>query len=308
MLVFGTQMHVVTFIFLLLEVVMFFYQLLYYLFRPQDKTRLWYLILLALYILYNVAGGLFPDPHIDIPIIAQNIFAYGSGFLMASYFPYYFYKAFELKQLRFHALYGVLLFLLIPFFVFFVVLYSVNGDLKDAVHYGVIVPFFYSLVLLYAISRAVWMKYKERTSQNNFVEILAVYCAVIPWASMTVLSYFQVNQLFEVLVTNGVFVVITILFISRYIANARIEYDLLRQMNSEAADSSVFELNSQFFRLTSREHEIAKLIKEGLRYREIADRLFISERTVSTHVQHMFEKTGAKSKGELIYKLEHQQN
>lgn len=308
MLVFGTQMHVVTFIFLLLEVVMFFYQLLYYLFRPQDKTRLWYLILLALYILYNVAGGLFPDPHIDIPIVAQNIFAYGSGFLMASYFPYYFYRAFELKELRFHALYGVLLFLLIPFFVFFVVFYSVNGDLKDAVHYGVIVPFFYSLVLLYAISRAVWMKYKERTSQNNFVEILAVYCAVIPWASMTVLSYFQVNQLFEVLVTNGVFVVITILFISRYIANARIEYELLRQMNSGAADPSVFELNSQFFRLTSREYEIAKLIREGLRYKEIADRLFISERTVSTHVQHMFEKTGVKSKGELIYKLEHKQN
>ena len=79
-------------------------------------------------------------------------------------------------------------------------------------------------------------------------------------------------------------------------------------MNSGAADSSVFELNSQFFRLTSREYEIAKLIREGLRYKEIADRLFISERTVSTHVQHMFEKTGVKSKGELIYKLEHKQN
>ena len=102
MLVFGTEMHIVTFVFVLLEIVMFFYQLVDYLSRPQDKSRMWYLILLFLLIVYNITGGLFPDPRINIPIVTQNIIAYGSGFLMGAYFPYYFYKGFGLKGLRVH--------------------------------------------------------------------------------------------------------------------------------------------------------------------------------------------------------------
>src|SRR5690606_23192219 len=128
MLVFGTEMHLVTFIFVLLEVLLFFYQFIHYLQRPQDKGRMWYLVLLFLLIVYNITGGLFPDPNLPIPIVTQNIIAYGSGFLMASYFPFYFYKAFDLKLLRFHAIYGVPLFLLLPFFIFFVITYSINHN------------------------------------------------------------------------------------------------------------------------------------------------------------------------------------
>src|SRR5690606_18134941 len=133
MLVFGTEMHLVTFIFLLLEVFLFFYQFIHYLQRPQDKGRMWYLVLLFLLITYNITGGLFPDANIAIPIVAQNIIAYGSGFLMGAYFPYYFYRAFELKRLRFHAIYGVLCFLLLPYLIFFVIDYGIDGDLDSAV-------------------------------------------------------------------------------------------------------------------------------------------------------------------------------
>lgn len=119
MLVFGTEMHLVTFVFLLLEVFLFFYQFIHYLERPQDKGRMWYLILLFLLIVYNITGGLFPDPNIGIPTVTQNIIAYGSGFLMGAYFPYYFYRAFELKRLRFHAIYGVLCFLILQYLIFF---------------------------------------------------------------------------------------------------------------------------------------------------------------------------------------------
>ena len=96
MLVFATEMHIVTFVFALLEIIMFFYQLIYYLSRPQDESRKWYLILLFLLIIYNITGGLFPNPKLDIPIITQNIIAYGSGFFAAAYFPYNFYKGFNL--------------------------------------------------------------------------------------------------------------------------------------------------------------------------------------------------------------------
>ncbi|WP_207428902.1 response regulator transcription factor [Pedobacter sp. SYSU D00535] len=302
--VFGTEMHVVTFVFVLLEIIMFFYQLLYYLFRPQDKSRMWYLVLLSLLIIYNITGGLFPDPKLDIPIKVQNIAAYGSGFLMASYFPYYFYRAFELKRLRFHALYGVPLFLILPYILFFVIGYSIDGDLNLAIRYGVAVPFIYSIVLLYAISRAVWLKYKERTNQNNFIEVLAVYCAIIPWASLALLSYLHASQLVEVVCTNGGFIVITVLFISRYIAKARVEYEQLKEFNNLANQPSIFEQNCKYFQLTSREAEIVGLIRQGCKYKDIADKLFRSEKTVTKHVQNVFEKVGVNNRTELLHKLE----
>lgn len=48
--------------------------------------------------------------------------------------------------------------------------------------------------------------------------------------------------------------------------------------------------------LTARETEIASLASEGLSNAEIAERLVISERTVSTHMQHVLRKLGIKSR------------
>lgn len=302
--VFGTEMHVVTFVFVVLEILMFFYQMLYFLFRPEDKSRMWYLILLSLLIVYNITGGLLPDPNIDLPIVTQNIIAYGSGFFMASYFPYYFYKGFDLHRLRFHALFGVPLFLILPYIIFFVIVYSLNGNLEFAIKNGIVIPFFYSIVLVWAITRAILIKYRESGSQKNFIEVVAVYCAVIPWASMTVLSYFQASQVLEVIVTNGGFMVITILFISRHIDRARSEYELLKEFDVLSSQACPFESNCKNFQLTSREFEIVQFIRQGLKYKEIGDKLFISERTVAKHVQNIFEKTEVNNKVELIRKLE----
>ena len=304
MLVFGSQMHVVTFIFTILGILMFFYQFIYYLSRPQDKSRFWYLILLSLLIVYNITGGLFPDPTIEIPIVSQNIIAYGSGFLMASYFPYYFYRGFDLNRLRFHAIYGVPLFLMLPYFLFFVVVYSINRNLDIAIQYGIIIPFFYSIVVLWAIARAIRIKYKESHTSHDTMEMIAVYFAVLPWASMTLLAYFHASQLTEVLFTNGGFIIITILFISKSITKARTEYQQLIDLTiNNIRPSSILEICSRY-QLTNREIEIVQLIRQGVRYKTIGEKLFISERTVNKHVQNIFEKCDVSNKVELIRKLE----
>ncbi len=44
---------------------------------------------------------------------------------------------------------------------------------------------------------------------------------------------------------------------------------------------------------------MAELIGQGLIYREVAERLFISRRTVETHAAHIFGKLGLKSRTEL---------
>ncbi|WP_141244201.1 helix-turn-helix transcriptional regulator [Dietzia natronolimnaea] len=48
--------------------------------------------------------------------------------------------------------------------------------------------------------------------------------------------------------------------------------------------------------LTEREREILALIRDGLSNPEIAERLYISRRTVATHVDHLMRKTGTRSR------------
>ncbi|MBO0803345.1 MAG: LuxR family transcriptional regulator [Nocardiopsaceae bacterium] len=51
--------------------------------------------------------------------------------------------------------------------------------------------------------------------------------------------------------------------------------------------------------LTRREKEIADLVAEGLGNREIAERLFLSKRTVDSHLEHIFAKRGFTSRTQL---------
>jgi DNA-binding NarL/FixJ family response regulator len=52
--------------------------------------------------------------------------------------------------------------------------------------------------------------------------------------------------------------------------------------------------------LTQREQEICSLLAYGHTNKEIADKLFISERTVETHRSHIFSKLDLKSRAELV--------
>lgn len=51
--------------------------------------------------------------------------------------------------------------------------------------------------------------------------------------------------------------------------------------------------------LTRREREVAALVAEGLTNREIAQRLFISERTADGHLEHIREKLGVSSRAQI---------
>jgi DNA-binding CsgD family transcriptional regulator len=47
------------------------------------------------------------------------------------------------------------------------------------------------------------------------------------------------------------------------------------------------------------ELRIAALVAEGLTNREIGDRLFVSPRTVQTHIAHVFNKLGMSSRAQI---------
>jgi DNA-binding NarL/FixJ family response regulator len=52
--------------------------------------------------------------------------------------------------------------------------------------------------------------------------------------------------------------------------------------------------------LTKREREIIVLVSEGLRNKEIAERLFISDATVRTHLSSIFAKLNVPNRLKLI--------
>ena len=56
--------------------------------------------------------------------------------------------------------------------------------------------------------------------------------------------------------------------------------------------------------LTAQELQIAQMAAEGLSNREIGQKLFVSRRTVSTHLYRIYPKLGISARGELAPALE----
>jgi len=304
-LLWGTQVELITGIFIALEFCMFLFQLASYFYWPEDKNRGWFLLLLVLMLLYNITGGLFPDPKISISIDIQEMIAYGTGFLMASYFPFYFYQAFELKSLRWHALFGVPLFLMLPYLVFFVVVYAINGKLDVDIRFGMIVPFIYALVLLWVMFRAISKKYRENRDKNHYIEEVAMHFAVSPWAALAFFGLVEESQLIEVLCTNTGIVIISILYLTRSVSNAQLEYNKRQTEPAIALTSSEeFMANCLHFGLTRMEILVVQQIYKGKSNKEIAARLAVSEETVKKHIQNALRKTGAKNRTALLHNIQ----
>ena len=306
MFIFNTEMHVLTFVICVLEFGMLFSQVLFYFARPHEKARLWYSGLLALLIVYNLSVGLFPDERFSFPVMAQNIISYGSGFLIAAYFPCYFYVVFGLRQLRWHVFYGVPVFLITPFGISFLAVYPISGNLEYATSYGMIVPGLYAVIFLLALFRAIRSKSGQDGGtglSHGKTEMFRVYAAVAPWVMMAVFVYLHVSQWLQITVTNFGFLVVTVLCFRKTVRWERTRNQQLAAIYVSGVGASIFEHNCAVYGLTARETEISLLISQGMQYKYIADKLYISLDTVKSHVKNIFKKVEVNDKTELVYKL-----
>ncbi len=75
--------------------------------------------------------------------------------------------------------------------------------------------------------------------------------------------------------------------VSRYVANYLLEIDDVAASNSELEA------------LTEKERAVVTLIARGFKYRETAEELEISVKTLETHMKHIFDKLGVASRHEL---------
>jgi DNA-binding NarL/FixJ family response regulator len=63
------------------------------------------------------------------------------------------------------------------------------------------------------------------------------------------------------------------------------------------------ELSDEYHLLTPREKEILAFLEDGLRYKEIATRLFLSVETVRTHIRNIYLKLQVQSRTEALNKI-----
>lgn len=311
MLIGNTDLHLVTFLFIILEIVMLIIQGIFYLQKPDEQSRKYYLILLALLIVKNIAMGLFPDPKItSIPMVAQYILTYGAGFVMASYFPYYFYKAYDIKQLKWHATRGIFIFIHAPFILIFTLEYLIQRDINQAINYGLYIPAVYGLVLGFVLLRSIRIRYRDEVKKHQYFDVIAVYCAVIPYASLAFCAYFRISQVNEAWLTNGGFAIITVLFIRKTIKQSREDSNRLQLLRTGLKKSEIpdgeqelateyLEENMIYFGLTDRQKEIARLVVQDYKYKEIAEILSRSLKTVEKHIENMSKKIEVNSRKEL---------
>lgn len=317
-------MHLVTFGFVCMELVILFYLLIHRFARPDDRTISLDIILITLLLSYNITGGLLPDPAIPGSFFIQECIAYATGFITPAFFPYYVYKAFGLEKMKFHAVRGVFYFLIVPYFLF-VLMFTVSDDLEHAKNI-LIIPVVYALWVLVSLQKAIHYKYEHSIHLRNIHEEAGVlFFSLTPWVGLPFIAYFNLNQSVEAVITNTGFLLLLAFHVKQSVEQVRSEHERLvisemklltwneqlqeevskrtKELERISAEERVLQ-NCNRSRLTSREKEIVLFICKGNSYRQIAEALFIAERTVTKHVQNIFDKVKVSNKLELIHKLE----
>lgn len=317
-------MHIVTFLFVCLEIVILFYLVIYRLSRPDDETCSLNIVLISLLLVYNITGGLLPDRNMPGSFFVQESIAYGTGFITPCYFPYYVYKGFSLKKMRFHAYRGVYLFLILPY-IAFVTVFALTKHL-DAAKNILIVPVMYALWVILSLAKSIRFKYNnDFSSVEAKQEMIVLFISISPWIGVPFISFFELNQWIEALITNGGFLLLLALHLNRHVRQLREEHERLiesekklktwnEELKAEVEKRTQeiekitreerFNENCKLYGLTAREKEIAGLICRGCSYIDIAEQLFIASRTVNKHAQNIFEKVKVSNKMELCTKLE----
>jgi DNA-binding NarL/FixJ family response regulator len=81
---------------------------------------------------------------------------------------------------------------------------------------------------------------------------------------------------------------------------ARVRALLRHNLHSATARHNLRSATAPPAGLTARELEVLTLLTEGLTPDEIAARLFISVRTVGTHIEHIFRKVGVRTRAQAV--------
>lgn len=220
----NTQMPLDVFIFICINILLLFYLIIYRIARDDDKLTYYNIILIGLLIFYNLFSGLLPDKNLPGSLFLQEVIAYGSGFLTAGFLPYYVYKAFHIESMKFHAKKGAFFFIFLPFLAF-VFTYAISESLNSAQNI-LIIPFLYGGWIITSLIKALRKNNKAgKQFLNN--ETVVILLSITPWVALPVVSFFDLNQSLEAIVTNPGFLMLFALNLKQHIRRTKLEHDEL---------------------------------------------------------------------------------
>lgn len=129
-----------------------------------------------------------------------------------------------------------------------------------------------------------------------------------PAVKILVISQYSDNQTIKIVIENGangflskdthfneITEAIQIVHLKDYYFSAQVSKIIAENLSKDKTETN--HLNTP---LSNREKEILNLICQEKTNRQIAEILFISPRTVDTHLENIFKKTGAKKRGGLV--------
>lgn len=300
---FGTEIKLPTFVFICIETVIFFFQLVNYLSRPQDLSRRRFLILIAAFIFYNVCSGFLPDRNLTWHPLLQNVLSLGSGILLATYYFYYLVAELKIAQDRFFKTKILFSSLLASLVLCFVCAYVITGNIQVSRQVFIIPPILISLYFCFLTVRFLISDRSRKSRDTPYrLMIYSGYIGVIFMASMPVVVAFGDYQVLNNSLVNVSFALACYAYINYYLYQSRIEYEILQKVGHFGPQPHILPTLLEF-NLTAAELQIAYLLIQDKSHAEIAEITFTAVSTARKHASNIFKKTGAPGKKEFIGKF-----
>ncbi|MCC5923801.1 MAG: helix-turn-helix transcriptional regulator [Crocinitomicaceae bacterium] len=295
--VFGTEMVLLTFIVLIIQFVFVLIHFGVIISRPFSKSNWRFLLLILLFINYSISSGLLPDENIKyFSLFVQNILAFGSGIFLAIYYYYFLVKEIEIEQRKFFNVKILLLSLIISFGTLYITTYILYKDFNLARNIFIVAPVIIALYFCYNTILEV-KKLSSKSSVKSSYKCLnfAGKLGITFMATMPIIVAIGDYQLINIGLVNISFILIVISYYTLILLQAKNERDL----NANFKD----EQSLEYYNLTPRELEVASFILKGEKYIEIAQQMFISDKTVSKHASNIFKKVECTSKEDFVIKF-----
>lgn len=309
--VFGTEVKLITFVVIILQLFVSGFGLIALLSRPNDTSRKRFFILLMCFLVYNICGGFFPDPNIQMSEIIQLIFAYLSGIILPVYFFYYLTKELDIN-LGFLFNHRVLFAVLIVLFISsYLVPYFITKDPNSARQVFIIIPLIIGLMFCLKTVIFVFKNFKVKYTEEHFRFMAnAGNFSIIFMVGLPVTTAIGDYQVIEVLLVNTSFVIITLAYLKRHIYLGRLEEELIQKFKAKNISAKEkTEINKEYDSdvngnivdlmqiLTDREKELVTLLLDKeMSYQDISDKLFIARGTVSKHASNIYKKAKVKDR------------
>ena len=305
MTVFGSEMHIVTFFIIAVQLILLTNFVIISLKKRDSKSTnrfIWFTISL---ISYNFFSGIFPDTNIPIPLSIQYIVAYGVGLYTALYYVYYVYSEFDIGHLKFFTLRHLMIILISAFIFFFVLPLIIWQDIGIAKYSFIFIPVAVAIAFLVKISAPLIELYKEKGGATNRFyrdRIATGYLTLLSIVLMPIIVALGDFQVVEQLTVNGGYFVLAVALIRINIYQDLKKEQFLHRLGytDDAREAKNIAILKYFSKLdlSKREIEVANLILEGKSYKQIGSYLFIAEGTVSKHASNIFKKAEVQNRRE----------